>query len=241
MTKTQKTSSLQQKATYRVRNWSQYNKSLMQRGSITLWIDEEVIANWHPEALEIRARGGQMQYSDQAIECVLMIKAVYRLPYRQSVGFTQSLMDLMGAEVRVPDYSTVCKRSADLAVDPGVTGDDKPKHIAIDSSDLSVNTDTHELEAVVLSEASVDDAEAGKTLLTETAGDIDQVDADGAYDKRKFYEAASRRGIKCIIIPPRKDAKIWQYGNSKAAPLPRDDNLRHIQRTGRKKWKRDTN
>ena len=42
-------------------------------------------------------------------------------------------------------------------------------------------------------------------------------------------------------MPPRKGAKIWQHGNSKAAPLPRDENLRHIRRTGRKKWKRDTN
>ena len=82
MTKTQKTSSLQQKATYRVRNWSQHNKSLTQRGSITLWIDEEVIANWHPEPPEHRSRGGQLQYTDRAIECVLMIKAVYQLPYR---------------------------------------------------------------------------------------------------------------------------------------------------------------
>ena len=47
-------------------------------------------------------------------------------------------MELLGVDVRVPDYTTVCKRSADLAIDPGVTGDDKPKHIAIDSSGLKI-------------------------------------------------------------------------------------------------------
>ena len=204
MAKKQKTSCKTKKATYRIRNWSQYNQSLVQRGSITLWIDDDVLVNWHPEAPAIRARGGQIQYSDQAIECVLMIKAVYRLPYRQSVGFTQSLIELMGADVRVPDYSTVCKRSVELNVDLGIETTDTPKHIVLDSTGLkiygegewkvrqhgyskrrtwrklhlSVNTATQELEAVVLSEASVDDAEAGKTLLDDTVGDIDQVDAD---------------------------------------------------------------
>jgi hypothetical protein len=191
---------------------------------------------------------------------------VYRLPYRQSVGFTQSLIELMGADVRVPDYSTVCKRSVELNVDLGIETTDAPKHIVLDSTGLkiygegewkvrqhgyskrrtwrklhlSVNTATQELEAVVLSDASVDDAEAGKTLLDDTAGDIEQVAADGAYDKRKFYEASTKRGIRHIVVPPRKDAKIWQHGNSKKAPLPRDENLRYIRRKGRKKWKQDS-
>lgn len=102
---------------------------------------------------------------------------------------------------------------------------------------MSVNADSHEIEAVVLSEAGVDDAEAGRQLLIETSGQIDQVDADGSYDKLKFYEASQDRDVKHIIVPPRRDAKIWQHGNSKKTPLPRDQNLRHIRRVGRKKWK----
>jgi hypothetical protein len=43
--------------------------------------------------------------------------------------------------------------------------------------------------------------------------------------------------VKRIVVPPRRDAKIWQHGNSKKPPLPRDDNLRHIRRVGRKRWK----
>ncbi|MEL6268871.1 MAG: transposase, partial [Chloroflexota bacterium] len=66
------------------------------------------------------------------------------------------------------------------------------------------------------------------------------ISADGAYDKRKFYQAATQRGIKHIAIPPRKDAKIWQHGNSRQPPLPRDENLRLIRKSGRKKWKRES-
>lgn len=43
------------------------------------------------------------------------------------------------------------------------------------------------------------------------------------------------------MIPPRKDAVIWQHGNCKAPPHPRDKNLRYIRKHGRKKWKRDAN
>jgi len=251
------------KALYRVRNWSSYNKSLVQRGSITLWIDEEVLASWHPEAEGQRQRGGQIKYSDQAIECLLMVKAVFQLPYRQAVGLGQSIIDILGVEVKVPDYTTLCKRSVDLAVSIPRSNPDKPKHVVVDSTGmkiygegewkvrqhgyskrrtwrklhLSVDENNHEIQAVVLTEASVDDAQAGQHLLDETPGAIEQVSGDGSYDKAKFYEACTRRGVKRITIPPRRDAKIWQHGNSKNTPLPRDQNLRRIRRIGRKQWK----
>lgn len=34
------------KARYRVTNWCEYNRALVARGAITLWIDEAVIAGW---------------------------------------------------------------------------------------------------------------------------------------------------------------------------------------------------
>jgi len=253
------------KASYRVRNWADYNQSLVNRGSITVWIDEEVIANWHPEPPDQRQRGGQTKYSDQAIECLLMLKAVYGLPYRQTIGFAQSIFDLLDVDISMPDYTLLCKRSGSLSVDLAPSQSDDPKHIVVDSTGLkiygegewkvrqhgsskrrtwrkfhlSADDKTQELQAVVVTEASVDDAEAGKKLLTETPGEIAQVSGDGAYDKRKFYNAAAKRQVKRITIPPRRDAKIWQHGNSKKAPLPRDENLRYIRRKGRKTWKRD--
>jgi len=251
------------KASYRIRNWAVYNQSLMQRGSITLWISEEVLANWHPEAAEIRPRGGQMRYSDEAITCLLLLKAVYRLPYRQTVGFGQSVMGLLGADVRVPDYTTLCKRSADLAVTLPTGNPHEPKHIVMDSTGLkvygegewkvrqhgyskrrtwrklhlSVDESSQEIQALALTEAGVDDAEAGKQLLRDTPGKIEQVSADGSYDKAKFYAACTRRKVKHLAIPPRRNAKIWQHGNCKQAPLPRDQALRRIRQVGRKQWK----
>ena len=34
------------KAKYRIRNWNDYNKSLIQRGSITVWFSEDAIKKW---------------------------------------------------------------------------------------------------------------------------------------------------------------------------------------------------
>lgn len=251
------------KTRYRVRNWAAYNQSLVQRGAITLWISEDVLANWHPEVAGRRERGGQMRYSDQAIECLLMLKAVYRLPYRQTIGLGQSVLGLLGAEVSVPDYTTLCKRSAEVKVEWALNSTDMPKHIVVDSTGLkvygegewkvrmhgfskhriwrklhlSIDESNHEIQAVVLTEAGVDDAEAGKQLLDDTVGTIEQLSGDGSYDKVKFYDACQARRVKCMAIPPRRTAKISQHGNCKNEPLPRDQNLRRIRQVGRKRWK----
>ena len=93
---------------------------------------------WHPEIEGNRSRGGQLQYSDQAIECLLMLKAVYHLPYRQTVGFGQSVLDLLGADVCVPDYTTLCKRSADLQVCVPTSTLNEPKQIIMNSTGMKI-------------------------------------------------------------------------------------------------------
>ena len=35
-----------EKIKYRIKNWSDYNKSLINRGSITFWFSEESIQKW---------------------------------------------------------------------------------------------------------------------------------------------------------------------------------------------------
>jgi len=71
------------KTKYHIRNWAMYNESLKKRGSITLWIHEDVLRAWKAAPEAVRPRGGQKRYSDGAIECLLMVKSVYHLAYRQ--------------------------------------------------------------------------------------------------------------------------------------------------------------
>ena len=38
---------------YHVRNWAEYNEGLRRRGDLTVWFDEEAIANWKAEVLAL--------------------------------------------------------------------------------------------------------------------------------------------------------------------------------------------
>ena len=118
--------SKRKKTVYRIANWAAYNASLVQRGDLMIWISDEVVAGWKREPSGPRQRGGQVQYSDRAIECLLMLKAVFRLPYRQTEGLGRSVLGLLEAEVAVPDYTTLCKRSASLEVRAWTCGCGQP-------------------------------------------------------------------------------------------------------------------
>jgi len=54
------------KPQYRIRNWSEYNAALKQRGSLTFWVSEEVLEQWL-ETKETGQRGASRTYSDRAI------------------------------------------------------------------------------------------------------------------------------------------------------------------------------
>ena len=94
---------------YHVRNWAEYNQGLRRRGDLTVWFDEEAIANW--KADKTGKPGGQRVYSDMAIETGLVVRMVYKLAYRQTEGFLHSIASLLGLGIEIPDYSTLCRRS----------------------------------------------------------------------------------------------------------------------------------
>ena len=95
------------KRTYRVQNWSAYNKSLVQRGSINVWIDEDILCSWQPNPNTPRKRGGQVRYTDIAITCLLTIRSVFHLPLRATEGFACSLFGLVGLDLSIPNYTTL--------------------------------------------------------------------------------------------------------------------------------------
>jgi len=59
------------KTKYRVTNWAEYDRALVQRGDITLWISEDAIASWKPKSTG--RRGAQRRFSDHAIETALTL------------------------------------------------------------------------------------------------------------------------------------------------------------------------
>ncbi len=106
--------SVKSKAVYRVKNWSSYNRALVARGSLTVWIDDGLWTQWYDQRPS--QRGAQFVYSDPAMEWMLTMRVLFGLPLRQKQGFIQSLLDLIGLALAVPDYSTLSRRQGQLAV-----------------------------------------------------------------------------------------------------------------------------
>lgn len=100
---------------YKVRNWGIYNKSLIKRGSLEVWIDEDAVGNWHYSGPT--QRGAQFQYSDACITYLLQLKVVFNLRYRQLEGFANSLLKLMEVDFKSPSYTQISRRAVSLDVD----------------------------------------------------------------------------------------------------------------------------
>ena len=99
------------KACYRVTNWKEYNESLVRRGDVTLWLADDVLASWEHANSEVKV-GRPFTYSDAAIECLLTLRELFRLPYRQTEGLGRALVKLLEADIAIPDFTSLAKRAA---------------------------------------------------------------------------------------------------------------------------------
>jgi len=126
------------KTKYRVTNWAQYEQSLRNRGSLTLWISPSAIKSW--KARKSGNPGGQHRYSDLAIETALTLRLLFHLPLRQTEGFIASLFQLMKVPLPVPDHTTLSRRSKTL--NPKLSRHQSHKkslHLIVDSTGLSIH------------------------------------------------------------------------------------------------------
>ncbi|QDU88416.1 Transposase DDE domain protein [Pirellulimonas nuda] len=249
------------KLAYKVTNWRDYNESLVRRGDITFWFDDAVIDAWEHEN-DRKKVGRPFLYSDVAVETLLMIRELFRLPYRQTEGFGRALAKLMQAEVAIPDYTSLQKRAAKLGVLIDLRATTGPIEVVVDSTGLkvygegewkvkkhgvgkrrtwrkvhlAVDPATHTIVAQVVTGADTHDGDAVEPLLEQVEAEVQTFYGDGAYDQWKVRNYLQGESIH-QVIPPRKNAKIKQHGNASAEPLERDECLRQIRRDGKKAWK----
>jgi hypothetical protein len=98
------------KTKYSVANWASYDRALVRRGDVTLWLSPEAIATWEPA--RNGTRGGQPKYSHLAIETALTLRRLFHLPLRQTEGFLTSIFGIMGLDLSVPDHTTPSPRES---------------------------------------------------------------------------------------------------------------------------------
>jgi hypothetical protein len=248
------------KQRHRVTNWAEYDASLRQRGSLTVWFSEEAIAAWR--AAPRTTRGGQPWYSPLAILTALTLRAVFRLALRQTEGLIGSILHLLGLELAVPDHTTLSRRAGTLEVPrPRPTGE--PVHLLVDSTGLrltgpgewrvekhgtkarrawrklhlGMDAGTGRIEAVELTTSEVDDGSRVGPLLDQVADPLASFTGDGAYDREDVYGAvAERHPEAAVIVPPRRDAVPSEAAET--APTQRDGHLRCIAEHGRMRWQK---
>ena len=244
---------------YKTKNWPAYNAALKRRGSLTIWFDPEM--TW--AAMPTGKRGRQPNYSDAAIQTCLTMKVLFGMALRQTTGFVESLLQLIGLDWAVPDFSTLSRRQQTLKVSIPYRGSDGPLHLLVDSTGIKVegegewNARKHggtkrrvwrkihigidekslEIRAAEFTTSEIGDAPMLPELLDQIppGQEIATVTADGAFDTRKCHNAIAARGA-AAIIPPRKNAKPWKPDT--AGAIARNDILRTSKRLGRTIWRR---
>jgi hypothetical protein len=245
---------------YRVRNWREYDRGLIARGDLTVWLSPDLA--WR--APESRGkRGRPMVFSDAAIQCVLTLKVLFQLPLRAAQGLVGSLLRLAGLNWPVPHYSTLSRRQRDLTVAVPCRSQGEPLHLVVDSSGLkvlgegewkvrrhgadrrrvwrkvhlAVDADSHEIRAAEMTDHRHGDGEILPDLLAQVpeGEEIASVTGDGAYDTRSAYEAAAGRNA-ALLVPPRRNGKPWKTRTAGAGE--RNETIRAVRHLGRRVWKR---
>jgi hypothetical protein len=247
------------KSLYKVTNWHDYNNGLRQRGDFTIWFTEEAIADWHPE--KTGARGRPQEYSDIAIETAVLIRQVFHLPLRQTEGFMNSLARVMKAEITIPDFSSISKRSITLprhilakAMEPGSI-------VIVDSTGLKVYgkdewhqekhavparrtwrrlhlaiDENHNVLACELTTPEIGDPTAVPDLLDQITTPFDTFMGDGAYDGEPVAQAVLNKQPNAqVVVPPHKNAVCSDAGGTQ-----RDQHIQTIAEQGRIAWQRKT-
>lgn len=246
------------KPKHKISNWKQYNQALVQRGSLTIWMDESAIQRWHCHTHHGR-RGRGFHYSDTAIETALMLKGLFHLPLRALEGFINSLFKLMAVPLKSPDYSCISKRAKTVEINYRAPSKGTVTHLVIDSTGLkvygegewkmrkhgkekrrvwrklhlAVDAATHAIVAAESSLENIADNEVLPTLLNPLRRDIEQVSGDGAYDTRECHALLKKKGIKGTI-PPRKNAALWEEGH------PRNEAVEALKAGELAEWKKQS-
>jgi DDE family transposase len=247
-----------EKHQYRIRNWADYNKALVRRGSLTLWVEEGVVGRWRDSAAPV-SRGRRRLYSDLAITCALTLREVYGLPLRATQGLVRSVLRLLGADLPAPHYSTLSRRAVALEVRLGRLGTG-PLHLAVDSTGLKlygegewqvrlhgteqrrtwrklhlgIDHRTHECVALSMTDKDLLDRRELPGLLRGVEGEVVEVLGDGAYDFQNCYKAIHKRDARAVI-PPQRRARVRsgeEFGDRNAAVL-------RSREVGRDEWKKE--
>jgi|TARA_B100001964_G_scaffold113760_1_gene126888 hypothetical protein len=210
------------------RNWRQYNKNLVQRGSITFFID--------PNVLKIKPERNKMGrprlFAQAIIQLLLILKIQYRLSYRALEGFSKSILPLLKVNIQLPTYSLTCKRAPSQIDKIEKLSTTRPKVVLIDASGIKVygegewkvkihgaakrrkwiklhiaiDAKSQEIVNLEVTHGHKADCSVGPALIERLPKSVHTVMGDGGYDTKRCRNAIKSMGAT-ELIPPRRTAK----------------------------------
>ena len=206
-----------------MKDWSHYNRSLINRGNFFLLISEEVFKTWK----EPRQAPGLNRYSNLLIQTLLTLRCTLRMIFRSIQGMAKGLLEWMKSPLPVPDYTCLCKRMPELKDSLPKLSTRRPSVLLIDSSGLksygaeewlrfhhrlktksrwiklhiSLDASSQEVISYEVTSSSGSDAKQLPLLLNKAPQSVNEVIADGAYDTKNVREAIANRGAKALIRP----------------------------------------
>jgi hypothetical protein len=254
---------MKRKLSYRVQNWSTYNRSLINRGNLTLWFSEDAIQSWYASSSG-KGRGRRFVYSDTCIELALTLRSLFHFPLRSTQGFLEGLVKMLKLDLKVPHYTRLSRRAASLQIQFSRMKRTDHLDLVIDSTGLkvygegewkmrthgkqkrrvwrkyhvAVDPATHEVIAMELTESNYHDSKAVPALM-KGLKNLGKVFGDGAYPTKKSLDAITDAGGEAVI-PPRSGTSIVRKN-----PSPGEEQRNRLVRErrkagGKKAWKKSS-
>ena len=83
---------IRKKQNYKVNNWTDYNLSLKKRGSLEIWISDEIEELWYEKDIINDGTGKPKKYTEKSIELSYSFKLAFKQLLRQIEGFVNSIL-----------------------------------------------------------------------------------------------------------------------------------------------------
>lgn len=222
---------------HKKRNWSEYNKSLVNRGRLSVWVNQQDLCS----GLVHNGKKGRPRYSDSFIYLALVLRNVYQLPFRALEGFFQEILELQGVHVASPNYTLFCKRMKHISL-PKLSLK-RPQHILIDATGIKVygegewkrkihgvgkrrqwlkihaaiDATSQEVVSLEVTASNIHDSCVLPSLVSKSPRSVRKVFADGAYDGYYCRNYLAERSLETCIPPPKnavlKQEKAFQERN----------------------------
>ena len=131
------------------KNWSNINTKLVDRGSLQVWIPENIANLWLAK-IPKKAPGRPNLYSDIAIQLSLIFQCWLDKPLRQTCGFMAHFLAKSLLSLPIPDYSTLSRRRSTINISTGLLSkylnqkkNFSPLEILLDSTGVKLHGPGH--------------------------------------------------------------------------------------------------